>query len=633
MHRICLAAACLFAFSQGAFSQVYPEEWEEFTTPAYYFSLKHEKSGSLPEAECLEKLLGAARAEVASQIKIKVDVHRELNERDVNGVAESVYTASSNFSTDVTLRFVETRTYYDRRKKEGYALAFLLKEDLEDLYKARALKVRSMLDIARNAERELKFDAALKYDYWAQILNATLPIDRQPEYEGVAAHMWARSRMEEILSHLQFTYVGRTEDDPLLGTLDVTFDGRPVTSLDYTYNDGLGESAPQQVRDGLGAIEFRSGIEVRNVDIKVEYAYRYESKSDPEMMLAMEEVTPIRFAGALKSGVSVRERQTTDSPRRLWKRKKAKAETAMPATEPVSAAMTSEINSGFSRMELSRVKDSTFYIGTVNKVLDAIQAQNYDGCRDLFSEEGYDVFNRLIHYGNAKVIRRGPIKCMSCEGAVCCRSIPMKFSFQNNVKTFLENVVFSFDGEGKIDGISFALESDSVQDILSKTKWEDAAKMVLINFLEAYKTSFALKNLEYISSVFSDDALIITGRKVKRTAIEGGIQLTGEAFEYNRQTKAQYMSNLRRSFNSKEYINLQFSNVSVLKTTKGTNSNLYGIQVRQDYYSSNYGDSGYLYLLVDIADHTRPLIYVRTWQPEPDLDVDPETGIYGINNI
>ena len=136
-------------------------------------------------------------------------------------------------------------------------------------------------------------------------------------------------------------------------------------------------------------------------------------------------------------------------------------------------------------------------------------------------------------------------------------------------------------------------------------------------------------NIDHISSIFSEDALIITGKRVVKTVIEGGIQLQGEAYEYNRQTKAQYIRNLERSFRSKEYINLKFSNVSVLKTTRGTNTNLYGIQVKQDYFSSNYGDSGYLYLLVDISDQARPLIHVRTWQPEPD----PEFGIYGINNL
>lgn len=52
---------------------------------------------------------------------------------------------------------------------------------------------------------------------------------------------------------------------------------------------------------------------------------------------------------------------------------------------------------------------------------------------------------------------------------------------------------------------------------------------------------------------------------------------------------------------------------------------IYGVQIAQDYYSTNYADKGYLFLMVDINDPERPLIKVRTWQPEKD----PNFGLYG----
>ena len=45
--------------------------------------------------------------------------------------------------------------------------------------------------------------------------------------------------------------------------------------------------------------------------------------------------------------------------------------------------------------------------------------------------------------------------------------------------------------------------------------------MILISFLENYKTAYALKRLDYISSIFDDDALIITGRVLKNVKIHG----------------------------------------------------------------------------------------------------------------
>ena len=57
----------------------------------------------------------------------------------------------------------------------------------------------------------------------------------------------------------------------------------------------------------------------------------------------------------------------------------------------------------------------------------------------------------------------------------------------------------------------------------------------------------------------------------------------------------------------------------------GKGSRMYGIQLSQEYYSSNYSDKGYLFLMVDLTDHTQPVIHVRTWQTEPDK----EFGVIG----
>ena len=67
----------------------------------------------------------------------------------------------------------------------------------------------------------------------------------------------------------------------------------------------------------------------------------------------------------------------------------------------------------------------------------------------------------------------------------------------------------------------------------------------------------------------------------------------------NRYTKDQYLNNLSRCFASNEYINVRFANNDVVKLAKG--GELYAIQIAQDYYSTNYGDKGYLFLMVDIT--------------------------------
>lgn len=593
-----------------------PSEWKNYTREDCFYSVSHEiNKRNLTESEFREYLMNEARAEVARQIKIIVHDVSSLETNAVNGNGEVVYRASSNFSTDVTLRYLKTRSVYDAKKKEGYAIAWISRSDLQDIYKARAAKVKAMLDVSVRAEEEGKVDVALKYAYWALILQYTLPEDfvvRYPE-DGLAVNLYARNRIESLLSGLSFRYLGPSRSDPLMGRLEATYQGRAVSSLDFTYDDGLGTSDAMQVRDGVGLIEFRSGIEVRNIDVRVEYAYRDESASDPEMKMALAEVSPILFPDALKRGVSV---YTSASAAQ---------------TSSVSATLSGTVGAAFDRISVgvsSVMPERNMQAecaDRVARVVAAIGRKDYASVKSLFTEEGYEVFERLVRYGKARVMDESPVQVVAEAGGYVCRSVPMKFFFPNNHKSFWENVVFWMDAEGNIDNLTFALEAEAVQGILSKTQWADGAKMALIAFLENYKTAFALTRLDYISSIFSDDALIIVGRTVKITRLDNGIRMRQDAVEYNRYTKSTYLEHLRRSFESKEYINLRFANTDVCKMTRGVHKNLYGIQLKQDYFSSNYGDTGYLYLLVDMEDSGRPLIYIRTWQPQPD----PDFGLYG----
>ena len=53
------------------------------------------------------------------------------------------------------------------------------------------------------------------------------------------------------------------------------------------------------------------------------------------------------------------------------------------------------------------------------------------------------------------------------------------------------------------------------------------------------------------------------------------------------------------------------------------------MQIKQNYYSSNYADQGYLFLMIDLGNKTEPKIYVRSWQPEKNSD----GSIIGINDF
>jgi hypothetical protein len=208
----------------------------------------------------------------------------------------------------------------------------------------------------------------------------------------------------------------------------------------------------------------------------------------------------------------------------------------------------------------------------------------------------------------------------------------MSFSFNRGVrKNFVEDIVFTFNDEKKIDCIAFGLDQKAKDDIMNRVVWSAEARQTIVEFLENYKTAYALKRLDYLRTIFDDNAVIIVGHVAERLeAIPGRTDemTTFKNNKYitrNRLTKEQYLKKLEDCFHSNEFINIRFANNDVRKAKEGEE---YGIQIKQDYYSTNYGDEGYLYIQVDLDDRKEPIIKVRTWQEKPD----PQIGLFGMGN-
>jgi hypothetical protein len=210
---------------------------------------------------------------------------------------------------------------------------------------------------------------------------------------------------------------------------------------------------------------------------------------------------------------------------------------------------------------------------------------------------------------------------MAIGDEVVCRSIPINFSFKNNNRQFVENITFTFNADKKIDCLAFGLDEKAADDILHHVAWGEYARKILTEFLENYKTAYSLKRIDYLRQVFDDNAVIITGKVVTRpegTDDAGRQYLNNKYVQLTRQSKEQYLRNLERCFESNEFINIRFAENDIVKA--GVGGEVYGIQIKQDYYSSNYGDTGYLFLMVDLNDPKQPIIKVRVWQPERDPD-------------
>ena len=189
--------------------------------------------------------------------------------------------------------------------------------------------------------------------------------------------------------------------------------------------------------------------------------------------------------------------------------------------------------------------------------------------------------------------------------------------------TYQEAVV-EFDTKGQLIDFRFALDAQTAESMeRCGTVVDKEKQMIILQYVERFRTAYNQKDISTIEKMFSDDALIITGRVVM--AKPQGDQGAQFKVEYNKQNKKQYISNLRRAFLRNKWIDVKFSQIGengedggcagITQSTKDKTK--YGVRLRQSWKSSNYSDEGYLFLLWEFPeDGGDPIIHVRTWQPE-----------------
>jgi len=180
-----------------------------------------------------------------------------------------------------------------------------------------------------------------------------------------------------------------------------------------------------------------------------------------------------------------------------------------------------------------------------------------------------------------------------------------------------QEAVLEFDSEGRMTDFRLAFDAHLSESLEHCGTLEVERSAIILEYLERFRTAYNTKDIQFLEQIFSDDALIITGKVV--TSVEGTIKVS-----YTESDKVKYLRNLRRVFARNAWINVKFSPIGAHGETGGcpgitrsqSNPNFYGVRVRQEWTSSTYSDTGYVFLLWDFTNQEKPQIHVRTWQPE-----------------
>lgn len=581
---------------------VFAQDWEDIKNDHKNYISGEGWGDSLEEAE------QNALAALIRQISVVVIQDFEVTniEKQYNDDTEVQSYLENKIQTYSNATLTNTETMVLSQEPDAHVARWMKRSELEKVFEGRRAKVREYMINAEKAESKGKVDDALRNYYWAYILLTTLPLPSEMKHIDAENNehtlvTYIPERMNEICESITASVASRNGDDL---NLFFTYEGKPVASLDYTYFDGRRWSNQYSAKDGKGVLELAPGALGETLQLKIEYAYKNEAHIDREIysVISVIKATPLR-----KSNITISGKPDEKTEQFAFTEEK-KANSVATAT-------------------LAKLDDESSIRVSMDRLLTALRTAHYEDIHDMFTAEGLDIYQKLISYGKAKVVGTPAYNIYKNADKTVVRAIPMSFSFSQGVKkSFVEDIVFSFNESGQIESLAFGLDHVATQDILTKQDWPEQARVAIIEFLENYKTAFALERLDYIRTIFDDNAVIITGR-IARTAppanSENQVIYTENKYVIRtRQTKEQYLKNLERCFQSNEFVNIRFANNDIIRAGQG--GELYGIQIKQDYYSTNYGDTGYLFLLVDMNEANAPLIKVRTWQPEPD----PELGLY-----
>lgn len=541
----------------------------------------------------------AALADLISKISVTVRSDFVGHEREVsNGddvMSETEY--RNVISTYSSATLANTQRIVIKDEPDAEVFRYVRKSEIDRIFRARADKVQEFVRNAEKALEKRQIDDALRYLYWGYSLVKSLRYPNEARFscggEDVMLVTWIPYRIGEILGDISLSAIRKSDT---VYDLIAEYGGEPVRSMDYVFFDGADYSGIYSVLDGQGIIELRPGYAGEYVTVKVEYEFAGMAVSDQEVEAVLGAQKKSLFR---KAGIRLR----------LPARNELKV-------GAISGPVVSLDN------ELAMTSDTERYVDRVLDVSRAVTGLVPESVRSSFTDGGWADFSRILSYGPVMINDDQSLECFRSAGDVVCRGLSCTFRFGS--RTFNESLSFSFNNSGMISHVSLGIGKMAMNDILEKARWGEESRKRLISFLEDYRTAYAVKDIEYMERVFDDNAVIIVGNRLQRAVQTSDRTYVDNRYvKLTRYTKQEFIKRLRLSFASKEYINLHFSDLDIMKLRP--DEERYGIQVRQDYYSSNYGDSGYLYLLVDLTSPELPVIHVRTWQEAPD----PDFGIIG----
>lgn len=280
------------------------------------------------------------------------------------------------------------------------------------------------------------------------------------------------------------------------------------------------------------------------------------------------------------------------------------------------------INDGISNPELKQRMERA--VSSVMTHINEAQEKNVAKLelpQHYITKEAWQELNRLWENEHFRCVEEEIVeRLLTTRTGYQVRNIPLIVNTAAKGEELgYQEAVINFDEHGVITSFYYTINPELYSKLrmtqMSDKRYEVTDirdRMMILDYVEHFRTSYNMKDLKFLRQVFSDDALIITGKVIKVRKTE--MAPSGNKVIYTTQTKQQYLENLSRAFKANSYIKVQFDNVMIVEhpTIRG----IYGVTVHQKWNTARYSDEGYVFMVWDFRNPDLPQIHVRTWQPD-----------------
>ncbi len=542
----------------------------------------------------LKELLRKISADFKSEYTSKVSEDTGVGfEEKVEAIFQTY--ASSTLKNVITLK--------EQAGNQFSVLHYLAKSDIDKIFNDRKELVYNIFEKGMKFEENLNYGYALKDYYFAIVLMNSIP-GNDLKYNEFNLLTEVPARITSLLNSIEFTL---TSDVKLSGKereliLEIKNENNPIVLLDFSFWDGENQIEVRAL-DGEGVFRLNGpGVDLEELELNITYNY-YENREDIEEVAELWEVVnkPIFNNSKLLQLKKYDKRAEVDN--------KAKMDTGK--------------NYKINFVE----NDSCDVIESIGKetltFIELIEEGDLEKIQNQYKHDPYLLkkIGDFLSYNYPKIINREiDAHINKTFDGWELRKLPMITRYSSINKQSKEYIIFDFSKDGKLNDLNFGimdnLYNEFVRDGLYGKDWE--RRQVIIKFIERYRTTFLTRDIKMLDTLFSDEAIIIVGRVLKKNDIKdvytyAKINDSQPDVEYLRYSKDEYIERQRELFRLKKDLFLGYSNFKI--TRKNKQPGVYGISLRQDYKSTGYSDEGYLFLLVDFLEEL-PQIYVRSWQPK-----------------